>query len=183
MTPSSIKNWDQTLFTIINSTHHPLWDQYFKWVTHTLCWLPLYIFLFFFIRKNIGWKGIMLFSLTIIISDQCSASLLKPLFERYRPYYEVNMQWVHLVGEHKGIYGFPSSHASNTFSFAMLFWKIFKRKYNYTYLFFIWAIIISYGRVYGGMHYPLDVIFGAILGIFIGLLIYHCYSVLKSPLS
>ena len=123
--------------------------------------------------------GILLFCLTIIISDQCSSSLLKPFFERYRPCYEANMPWIHLIGEHIGIYGFPSSHASNTFAFSTLFWKIFNPKYKHSYIFFIWSIIISYGRIYGGMHYPLDVMVGAMLGIAIGCLAYIVYILPK----
>jgi len=169
----SIQALDSALFVVINHTTHPLADLFFYWLTDRFFWMPLYVVLFFFIKKNREWKGLLIFSLTIVISDQCSASLLKPFFARYRPCYDeylLSIHSVHLVGEHIGIYGFPSSHASNTFAFATLFWRIFHTHYPHTYLFFIWSTIISYGRIYGGMHYPLDVMVGAILGTGIGLL-------------
>lgn len=166
---------DQALFLMLNKCHHPIVDRFFRLATSVSFWVPLYIFLTAFIKKNLGWSGVLFFIATIIISDQSSASLCKPFFERYRPCYQVNIQLMHLVGEHEGVYGFPSSHASNTFSFSMLFWKVFRLKRKHTFLFFIWAAIVSYGRIYGGMHYPLDVICGAILGICVGALNYQLY--------
>ncbi|ROT47458.1 phosphatase PAP2 family protein [Candidatus Cardinium hertigii] len=167
---------DQVFFLMLNKCHHPVIDHFFRLVTSHFFSLPLYIFLILFIRKNLGWYGVMLFVLTIAIADQCSATLLKPLFGRYRPCYAMDMLSIHLVGTHKGLYGFPSSHASNTFAFAMLFWKIFKWNYKYSYLFFIWATIVSYGRIYGGVHYPLDILGGAILGSGIGMSTYQVYK-------
>ncbi|WP_339044738.1 phosphatase PAP2 family protein [Cardinium endosymbiont of Tipula unca] len=166
---------DQALLLMLNKCHHPIIDYFFRLVTSVSFWVPLYVFLLAFIKKKLGWPGVCFFIATITISDQSSASLFKPFFERYRPCYQVNIPLIHLVGEHEGIYGFPSSHASNTFSFAMLFWKVFRLKHKHTRLFFVWAAIVSYGRIYGGMHYPLDVICGAMLGICVGALNYRLY--------
>ncbi|WP_250238238.1 phosphatase PAP2 family protein [Cardinium endosymbiont of Oedothorax gibbosus] len=165
-----IKALDQALFFILNNVSHPSMDLLFKWITCTTFWIPLYLFLFFFIKTNLGWRGLLSLSLAILIADQSTSSLLKPFFARYRPCYAPNLPPIHLVGAHIGLYGFPSSHASNTFAFAIFFWKSLRKRYKYTYLFFPWATLISYGRIYGGMHYPLDVICGALLGIAIGLL-------------
>ncbi len=151
-------------------------DIFFILITNTLFWVPLYIFLLCFIRKKLGWHGIMLFIATIVISDQCSATWLKPFFARYRPCYAIPITEIHLVGSHKGMYSFPSSHASNTYAFAMLFWLIFKTKQKYSYLSFIWATIISYGRIYGGVHYPLDVASGAVVGCCIGFLMHRLHQ-------
>ncbi|TSJ81369.1 MAG: phosphatase PAP2 family protein [Candidatus Cardinium sp.] len=169
---------DQALFLVLNKWNHPAMDLFFTLKTSTFFWAPLYILLLFFIRKALAWKGVMLFILTIVISDQCSATWLKPLFARYRPCYA--MDEIHLVGTYKGIYGFPSAHASNTYAFAMLFWRIFKAKYKFSGLFFMWATIVSYGRIYGGVHYPLDVFSGAILGCCIGLLMDQAYQKIRS---
>lgn len=176
----SIQALDQSLFIALNHTNHPFADLFFYWVTDRVFWMPLYVVLFFFIKKNRGWPGVLVFSVALVISDQCSASLLKPFFARYRPCYDdqlLSIHSIHLIGKHIGSYGFPSSHASNTFAFATLFCKVFHTHYTHTYLFFIWSTIISYGRIYGGMHYPLDVIVGALLGIAIGLLAFKAIRV------
>lgn len=167
---------DQKLFTILSQWHHVAVDGFVAWVTHRFFWIPLYIFLAFFIKKNKGWWGLLLVVVTITLSDQCSATLLKPFFKRLRPCYEGRLP---LVGEHIGIYGFPSSHASNTFAFAIIFWLLFNTQYRLTYLFFPWAAIISYGRIYGGVHYPIDIIGGAMLGSGIGLLMYIAYQMIQ----
>ncbi|WP_342265738.1 phosphatase PAP2 family protein [Cardinium endosymbiont of Philonthus spinipes] len=174
MTNTIVYRLDQILFLAINKWHHSTTDVFFELITSTLFYIPLYILLIAFFKKTLGWHGVMLFSLTIIISDQCSATWLKPLFARYRPCYA--MSQLHLVGTYNGIYGLPSSHASNTYAFAMLFWRIFKTNYKFSGLFFIWATIVSYGRIYGGMHYPLDVLSGAMVGCCIGLLMDRCYQ-------
>ncbi|AWN82067.1 phosphatase PAP2 family protein [Candidatus Cardinium hertigii] len=175
-----IKQWDQTLFILLNQSNHPLLDLFFKCITHTLCWLPLYIYLFFFLKKQMGLGGVLLFIGMLILSDQCAAGFMRPLLGRLRPCYAADIACVHLVGVHTGIYGFPSAHASNTFAFAMLFWKLFKKVYKYSYLFFIWASLIAYGRIYGGMHYPLDVICGALLGVGVGMSVYQVYKKIKN---
>ena len=167
---------DQTLFLIINKSHHPIIDLFFKRITNTFFWIPLYIILIIFIQQRLGWRGVLFFIIMLILSDQCSSTLLKPFIARHRPCYAAHMTHIHLVGTHIGMYGFPSSHASNTFAFAMLFWKLFHTTCQPAYLFFIWSTLISYGRIYGGMHYPLDVISGAILGCLIGKMMYHLHQ-------
>lgn len=174
MTLTMVNRLDQVLFLIINKWHHPVIDIFFTLVTSTYFWIPWYILLLCFIRKTLGWHGVMCFILAIVVADQCSATWLKPCFARYRPCYA--MPHIHLVGTYKGVYGFPSSHASNTYAFAMLFWRVFKTKYRFSGLFFICATIVSYGRIYGGMHYPLDICAGVMLGCGIGLLIHQVYQ-------
>lgn len=181
MVSSYLTKADQALFACVNNAHHPYLDQFFNCTTNTLFGLPIYLLLYFFIKRNIGWKGIALFCFTIVLSDQCSATLLKPFFQRYRPCYEAHIQQVHLVGMYQGVYGFPSSHASNTFAFALLFWRLFKDRYRYSFLSFSWATIVSYGRIYEGVHYPLDCIGGALLGMGIGLWMHQIHVSFCTP--
>lgn len=163
-------SFDEALFLRLNQWHHPFMDMFFILVTDTFFWIPLYVALTFFVQKQLGWRGIALFILTIAIADQSSAAWLKPFCMRYRPCHAIASRAIHLVGNYQGLYGFPSTHATNTFAFATLFWVAFKDRYPFSYLFFIWATIVSYGRIYGGVHYPLDVLCGAIFGFCIGLL-------------
>ncbi|WP_419241703.1 phosphatase PAP2 family protein [Cardinium endosymbiont of Nabis limbatus] len=174
MPQTTVHKLDQTLLLILNQWNHPGMDLFFKLITSTFFWTPLYSLLLFLIRKALGWKGVVFFALTIVISDQISATWLKPLFARYRPCYLISQ--LHLIGSHTGLYGFPSSHAANTYAFAMLFWRIFKNRYRFSGLFFIWATIVSYGRIYGGVHYPLDVLAGAIVGCCVGIFMHHIYQ-------
>ena len=114
----------------------------------------------------------------ITISDQ-SANFFKDSFQRLRPCYnEVIQDSIRLVKENcGGKYGFFSAHASNSFSLAIFFGLLYKRNQQYLILLtVIYASLISYSRVYLGVHYPLDILFGSLFGIINGMLIYRCYK-------
>lgn len=97
--------------------------------------------------------------LVIVLSDQSSSSWVKPLVQRIRPCHVV--QPLHLLVDCSAAYSFPSSHAANMFG-AAAFLTLFYR--NSAWVFFPLAILIGYSRIYVGVHYPFDVLGGAILG-------------------
>jgi undecaprenyl-diphosphatase len=105
---------------------------------------------------------------------------MKPGFERLRPCQNPNLkEWIHLVGGCGGMYGFASSHAANSFALACCLIKIYSSKRWLFWSILIWAIIVSYSRIYVGVHYPGDVITGALIGIFISLLLNYLLTVTK----
>jgi undecaprenyl-diphosphatase len=124
--------------------------------------------------------------LTIIIavtlSDQISV-LIKNSVHRLRPCHEPSLEgMVHLVkGYCGGLYGFVSSHASNSFMVAMLCLLLIRRWW-FTWFIIIWALVIGYSRIYLGVHYPGDVICGSILGMLIGWGIFLFYQYIDRKL-
>ncbi|HNJ93982.1 MAG TPA: phosphatase PAP2 family protein, partial [Ferruginibacter sp.] len=109
----------------------------------------------------------------IILCNFVSADILKANIERLRPCNEPAYQgWIHvLVGYRPQSYSFVSSHASNHFGMAMFFYLTLRSRFRYwPALFFLWAFSISLAQVYVGVHYPLDVTCGALIGILIGYL-------------
>ena len=168
--------WDKYFFLQINVFWTtPLLDDIFPWYRDATTWYPLYIFLLLFIAMNYGWKGIpwiIGLIITISISDQLSSNLIKNYFLRPRPCSDVFIQQYArlLINSCPVNFSFTSSHATNHFAAAMYIFLTLKpvfKKWNY--LFFIWAATICYGHVYVGVHYPIDVIGGALIGCFIGL--------------
>ena len=167
--------WDTALFLQINTVFtHPYLDKLLPLIRNANLWVPLYVFLLLFVVlnfKNRSFFWILGAVLTIIITDQVSSSLIKPFFERPRPCNDpILMNHVRLLlGHCSGGYSFTSSHATNHFGFAMYIFltlrTIFKK---WSYLFFFWAALVSYAQVYVGVHYPLDVFFGSIIGSMIG---------------
>jgi undecaprenyl-diphosphatase len=148
-------------------------------ISGKLIWVPLYLAILIAIGKKYKRKFlVMILFITIaaVLADQFSV-LFKNLFERLRPCHEPELQGiVHLVkGECGGLYGFVSSHASNSFNVALLS-LLFVKKRWFTLCIILWAAIVGYSRIYLGVHYPGDVICGSLLGSLIGWGIYSLYK-------
>jgi undecaprenyl-diphosphatase len=177
-----INELDTQLFLWLNSLHTDSLDPVMAWITGKNEWFPMYaliigIIIWRYKRTSIGMLLMIIFS--VIIADQVCSGLLKPLVQRLRPCHEPSLQnLVHLVGNCGGQFGFCSSHASNTFALATCFFLLFGKVFPEVRFFFIWAIIVSYSRIYVGVHYPLDVITGAGIGVLSALIchkFYHYY--------
>ncbi|MEP0712130.1 MAG: phosphatase PAP2 family protein, partial [Algoriphagus sp.] len=149
-------------------------DVVFYQLTETVTWIPFYILLFYFIYKvnpaNSWWVlgGI---AMTILIADQTTSAWMKPFFERLRPCHEERWEGIiHNYGRCGGLFGFASSHAANTFGLAVFLNLKMKGKLRFLPLLFLWAAVISYTRIYLGVHYPMDIIVGAFVGGLAGLI-------------
>ena len=185
---------DTELFLYLNNLGTSGFDSFWMFLSSKASNIIVYIaFLEFFLRRK-GFKSYKIKTLDIIyivfivlvmilISDQ-SANIFKDSFQRLRPCYdELIKDSVRLVKEGcGGKYGFFSAHASNSFSLAVFFGLLFKDFSKYPiYFTLIFASLISYSRVYLGVHYPLDIIFGALFGMINGLVIYSVHErILKS---
>ena len=181
---------DKELFLFLNSLHTPFWDTIMLMVTRKETWIPFYLVILFFIVKNYRSKAlpiIFLLALTIIASDQISV-ILKEGIQRLRPVHDpVIGPLVHNVLRKGSLYGFVSSHAANGFAIFVFSSRLFKNK-GYYFLMLFWAVLFSYSRIYSGVHYPLDIIGGAVLGWGIGelcfkflMLIENRYLISRSP--
>jgi undecaprenyl-diphosphatase len=167
--------WDHALFTLINgSAANPVTDFIMPLVT-----ADLHLKIFYGVcLLLILWKGdkklawAVLFSLlTVLITDQLSSSVLKPIFSRPRPCHTFS---VHLLTHCGSGFSFPSSHAANLFGQAFLFKGVAPKSAKYL---IPLAVIVALSRVFVGVHYPADIVIGAALGTVAGYGIYHLYLV------
>lgn len=161
---------DRELLLYLNSFHAAWLDPVMLWVTKTLFWLPLYLFLLYLVIKDYkknSWIVLIGITLSILLADQITSGFMKPFFERLRPSREPSLQgMVHLVNGYKGgRYGFASSHAANTFATALFFWLLFKEQYRWMWVLFVWALVMTYTRIYLGVHYPGDILVGMLVGL------------------
>lgn len=161
------------LFFINQNLANPVFDIIMPFVTNLNNWrIPILLIWVLLMIKG-GKKGRVvgiLLILVLIASDQLSSALLKPLVGRYRPCHLYDN--LRLLVNCGGKYAFPSSHASNISAFAVLF-SYFYRKW--TAGFILVAIIIGFSRIYVGVHYPIDVLSGYIVGSCSAFLIIRLY--------
>lgn len=167
-----IKHWDEQLFLYLNQHHQDWLDPILATLTGKLIWLPLYAFFLFLILKYFKKSSIWILAgvgLAILMADQTASGLMKPFFERLRPCHEPALEGlIYNYGGCGGMYGFVSSHAANTFALAAYMNLAFHNRIKGLGWIFLWAALISYTRVYLGVHYPLDIIVGALVGLLSG---------------
>lgn len=170
---------DRRLLLFFNGFHHPALDSFMYYASQTMAWLPLYILLIVFIfrkYKSDGWYVLIGAAITVLLADQITSSIMKPFFARLRPSQEPSLiGLVHLVNGYKGgLFGFASSHAANTFGTALFVWLMLKPFYKKIVWLFLWAALMSYTRIYLGVHYPGDILVGAIVGLLSGWIGFRC---------
>jgi len=159
------------------------------WISNKYFWIPFYIFLFVGIVYHYKKKSIIIIFMVaglVTVSDQ-SSQIFKYGVGRYRPCRteSTHQPKPHLVNEHcGGKYSFYSAHASNSFAIALFlgyFLTPLVRRARYYLLF--WATIVAYSRIYLGVHYPSDIIAGALSGLLYGWLFWKAYNYLDFKLN
>lgn len=162
------QGWDEALFRQIHLTwRHPALDPFFRGLTDPgKLLLPILLILLglLWMSRRRGLLGLLVLAVTIGVSDQTTAKLLKPIFQRQRP--SVVMADSRPLFGVRGSYSFPSAHATNSFASAVVLDAIFPGARA---ALFVLAALVSYSRIYVGDHWPSDVLAGALLGSVIGL--------------
>jgi len=172
--PEFLNRPDTNLFLSINGSYSNYFDAFFTLFTSMITWIPFYLCVLYLIFRKYNQYGfwvMLAVIIAIVLSDQLSV-LIKDMVQRYRPSHAPLLAGkVHLPIGPGGEYGFVSSHAANTFAFAVLIGKLTKNR-NLFLVLIGWALVTIYSRIYVGVHYPLDVFCGAILGGGIGWAVY-----------
>ncbi|HEY8658548.1 MAG TPA: phosphatase PAP2 family protein [Hanamia sp.] len=177
-----LKRLDRILFVLIhNDSQHKVLDEIMLVVINHFTWIPIYIFVLFFIVRKTGnraWYFIVLSILTVAIADGSSIFILNPLFARLSPCFDPEIhEFVRGIIDCREKYSFPSAQVANYFGIAAFwFWSLLKItgiKWNWLW---VWASLIGYAEIYIGNDFPSDVAAGALLGIFIGIVIAKTYE-------
>jgi undecaprenyl-diphosphatase len=165
---------DKDFFIYLNGLGTPQWDNLFQFISHKLSAVPLYIFLLILSFRKFGLKQTLVLlvsvALLITVTDQLS-NFFKYGVARLRPCHDPEIIPVmRLVKSYcGGQYGYFSAHAANAFAIAVFFGSILKSTIKYIGVFLVlWAAFVAYSRIYLGVHFPLDIITGAVLGSLFG---------------
>lgn len=169
--------FDHALFGLLNNDWHNAWfDTWMPFMRNPQFWAPLYFFLIVFSLFNFGkqkWWWILFAALTAIITNYVSSDLVKEHIIRLRPCNNPQMSDTvrFLLNYRPQSSSFTSSHAANHFGLATFLYFTLKNRYGkWPLLFFAWAFIIGYAQIYVGVHFPLDIVGGTLIGLVFGYL-------------
>lgn len=177
-----LEKLDISLFNFINQgLSSDVLDYILVPIRYEKLWIPFYLFILAFLIFNL--HKYRLFSIVFILAtigsaDIVSSHIIKPLIERPRPCHQNSgMENVKLRVRCGSGFSFTSSHATNHFATATILFLVFGgRRKKWMYLLFLWAAAISFAQVYVGVHYPIDIFCGSLLGMSIGFLGYILYE-------
>lgn len=175
---------DKDIFIYLNGFHTPFMDTVMLLISDKLVWLPLYLYLMYLVFKDYskeGWFALIGITLTVILADQVASSFMKPYFGRLRPSHEPSLEsLIHVVGYKGKKFGFASSHAANTFGIATFMFLLLRKTRKWIAALFVWAAIVTYSRIYLGVHYPGDILAGSLVGVLAALAGFKFFQWIKA---
>ena len=162
---------DKSLLIYLNNLGSERWDALWLAITHQYNWIPLFALMLFLIFKIYGLKkGLIILVIAAILvafTDQF-VNLIKHTFGRLRPNNDPTVKSLIRVLHQPHSFSFVSGHATNSTANTVLIYLLIKKHFKYAWLFFVWPLVFAYSRIYLGVHFPIDILTGALLGVGLG---------------
>lgn len=182
----TLNNLDTELFLYLNNLGTETFDGFWLFVTNKFSSIPIYLLALLLVYRHHGIKGaiiiLLIVGLMIATTDQLS-NLFKDGFQRARPCKVEGFQGImRMIALRCGKYGFFSAHAATSVAISVYLSKLLSQNYKITpYLLIVWCLLVSYSRVYLGVHYPGDILFGGFIGALVGIGYFKlmCYVYIK----
>jgi len=171
-----LNKWDRELFVSLNNLGIESYDAFWIFVTNFKHWIPLYLFFFIIFFVVFHWKKAILTSIFLAVSFITTMGftlLVKTMSLRLRPNNQPELQDLIRILREPASYSFFSGHASSSFVVATFVVLCIKEKYKWIYVIYIWPILFVMSRIYVGVHYPSDLITGALVGILFAHIFYR----------
>lgn len=175
----ALLTWDRKTLIYLNNLGTESFDTFWSILTYTPIWIPLFIFFIFLFKKKhsrqeaaIKISTVLLMVVFIILVTHWT----KVSIERIRPNNNTQINTHLRILKMPTDYSFFSGHASSSVSITLLVFLFLRKKWKWSLLFFLWPMLFSYSRIYVGVHYPSDIIFGLLAGILSALLFYYSHN-------
>jgi undecaprenyl-diphosphatase len=175
---SRILDWDRELFLFLNSLGNKAYDAFWISATDGFNWVPLFIVFLYLLFKTFPTKeavGMTLNAIVLLFVVLLVTLAAKQGFARLRPIHAPHLQTLVRNLVQSDGYSFFSGHASSSFSLTTLMFLYLRTSFRWSYLFFIWPFVFAFSRIYVGVHYPVDILTGSLVGVLAGLLFHRGY--------
>ncbi|WP_026711971.1 phosphatase PAP2 family protein [Flavobacterium filum] len=173
---------DKAIFLYLNNLGSARWDGLWLIITKQLYWTPIFLVIFYFIIKKIGWKQfgyvVLFLAVLILVTDQLT-NLFKYSFERLRPCNDPILEGQMRAVLVRKSFSFFSGHASNSMATTTFIFLLFRKHCKYAFLLFLFPLVFAYSRIYLGLHFPSDILTGYLFGLFLGTFFYRLYKIIQ----
>lgn len=176
--------WDKSTLIYLNNLGTEDFDLFWVLVTNINSWIPLYIFLTILIFLKYPKKEALFISCTIVlllIFILGLTDIVKEFFQRLRPNNDDEINSLIRILIKPSGFSFFSGHAASSFSLTTIVFLFLRKKIPLIWILCLWPFLFAYSRIYVGVHYPLDISTGALVGIISGFLFYRFYKSFIKP--
>ena len=172
---------DREALIFLNNLGSDFWDPLWLGITDQKNWAPLFLLIIFLLFKSFGWKKALFILLVMIVlvafSDQFT-NLIKNTFERLRPNRNPNINHLLRRSINPRGFSFMSGHATTSTFFTVFTLLVFRNRYKYIYFMLIFPLVFAYSRLYLGVHFPIDIFVGFLIGTSFAILYYKLFSII-----
>ncbi len=173
---------DKELLIYLNNLGSENWDGLWLFITDQMNWIPLFLFMIVVLFKHLGWKKsvFLLFFIAVMItfSDQFT-NMIRRIFERLRPNNDSSINHLLRTLINPQNYSFTSGHATTSTTVAVFLYLLLKSYTKHIKWVFLFPLVFAYSRLYLGVHFPIDILTGASIGVCIGFTFYKLFSIVE----
>lgn len=182
---NSLIDYDKQLLLFLHSKGNSTWDTFWLFITNPIHWIPLFLLLFFLGYRVLGAKKSLIIALVTALSGAFAlmiVNIIKNCIQRVRPINDLSINNTIRILIEQTDFSFVSGHSTVSFTITFISFWVLKKYYKLTFLIFLFPILFAYSRIYLAVHYPIDILFGMLLGYLIAVGFYKIIQrfVLKS---